>query len=238
MALFVKKFLQTRRRWLLLIIQILIPALFIVITVVSERSRARFADLPRLDIHLDTYKETVTVLHTDSTPNTISQKYQAMFAVDNPMRRLETVNNQAFEEYILEQYKSQLVVVNRAYLVGASIMTKGSSITAWFNNQPFHSAPLAVNLVHNAVLKAELGVDYGIRVANRPMPYTSEVRRQMIQFGGTMGFQLAVNLAFAMAFVAAFYVLTYIRVRFIIFLTNSIIIITLENSSFVIGIPL
>lgn len=210
-ALFVKKFLQTRRRWLLLIIQLLIPALFIVITVLSERSRGRFADLPRLPITYDSYKETVTVLQVDSAPNDIGLQYKAMFADQDPMRRL-TVIDTKLDDYILKEYATQLVVVNRAFVVGATIMENVNSITAWFNNQPFHSAPLAVNMVHNAVLRAKLGTDYGIRVANRPLPYTSEVRRQMIQFGGTMGFQLAVNLAFAMAFVTAFYVLTYIRV--------------------------
>lgn len=214
-ALFTKKFLQTYRRWLLLIIQLLIPTMFIIITVISERSRARFEDLPRLSINFDGYKETVTVLQVDSAVggDEIGRQYQAMFADGNPMRRLSVIETK-LDDYILEQYASQLVVVNRAYLVGATIVGNVDSITAWFNNQPFHSAPLAVNMVHNAVLRARLGEDYGIRVANRPMPYTSEVRRQMIQFGGTMGFQLAVNLAFAMAFVAAFYVLTYIRVSY------------------------
>lgn len=210
-ALFVKKFLQTRRRWPLLIIQLLIPAMFIIITVLSERSRARFADLPRLKINFDSYRETVTVLQVDAAANEIGQQYKAMWADGNPMRRL-TVTESKMEDYILGQYDSQLVVVNRAYLVGATIVGNADSITAWFNNQPFHAAPLAVNMVHNAVLRARLGEDYGIRVTNRPMPYTAEARRQMIQFGGTMGFQMAVNLAFAMAFVSAFYVLTYIRV--------------------------
>lgn len=210
-ALFVKKFLQTRRRWLLLLIQLLIPTMFIIITVLSERSRARFSDLPRLPITFNDYRETVTVLEVDSADNSIGNQYKSLFADANPMRRLEVVDKK-FEDYILEQYDTKLVVVNRAYVVGATILENANSITAWFNNQPFHSAPLAVNTVHNAVLKSKLGKDYGIRVTNAPMPYTSEVRRQMIQFGGSMGFQLAVNLAFAMAFVAAFYVLTYIRV--------------------------
>lgn len=209
-ALFVKKYLQTRRRWLMLLIQISIPAIFIIITVLSERSRDRFSELPRLPFTFEFYKETVTVLQIDSETNDIGIQYKAMF--DDTNHRLLTVIGTSIEDYILDVYKNKLVVVNRAYVVGASILGKANSITAWFNNQPYHAAPLAVNLVHNAVLRARLGEDYGIRVTNSPMPFSSEVRRQMIHFGSTMGFQLAINVAFAMAFVAAFYVLTYMRV--------------------------
>lgn len=203
----------------MLLIQLAIPSIFIMITVLAERSRARFGDLPRLRINFDGYRETVTVLHTDAEGEAIGRHYESMFTAGDTRRRL-TVIGTNMEDYILEQYAKQLVVVNRAYMIGARIVGNASSITAWFNNQAFHSAPLAVNMVHNAVLRAKLGKDYGIGVTNAPMPYTADVRRQMVQFGGTMGFQLAVNLSFAMAFVAAFYVLAYIRVRRILFVCS------------------
>lgn len=104
-----------------------------------------------------------------------------------------------------------LVRINRQYLVGATV-SDANTITAWFNNQPFHAAPLSVGLVHNAVIRARLGEGYGIDVVNEPIPYTPDTRMEMIQLGGSMGFQLAINVGFAMAFVGAFYVLAYIRV--------------------------
>lgn len=104
-----------------------------------------------------------------------------------------------------------LVRLNAQYLVGATIVDD-NMITAWFNNQPYHTAPLTISMVHNAVIRAHLGSDHEIIVKNSPMPFTPDTRLEMIQIGGSMGFQLAVNVGFAMAFVAAFYVLPYIRV--------------------------
>lgn len=79
-------------------------------------------------------------------------------------------------------------------------------------HQAFHTAPLSVSLVHNAVIRTHLGVNHGITVFNDPQPYSIESRLNFLQHGGTMGFQIAVNIGFAMAFVASFYVMSYVKV--------------------------
>lgn len=68
-ALFMKKVLQTVRNWLLMLIQICIPVLFITITVLSERSRAWYYELPPLKVCLQKYLESVTVLDADPNVN-------------------------------------------------------------------------------------------------------------------------------------------------------------------------
>lgn len=104
-----------------------------------------------------------------------------------------------------------MVRVNSRYLAGATIRDP-QRIVAFFNNQPMHTAPLSLSLVHNAVIRAHLGTDHSITVFNQPLPYSADSRMKLLQIGGTMGFQLAVNVGFAMAFVASFYVLSYIKV--------------------------
>lgn len=76
-ALFQKKIIQTYRNWIMLIIQIIIPSAFIIITVLSERTRARFQNLPPLKINLASYEQTVTILETSPTidPNSWERKY-------------------------------------------------------------------------------------------------------------------------------------------------------------------
>lgn len=74
-ALFKKKVIQTMRSWKLLLIQILIPAMFIVITVLAERSSARFTDLPALPIQLGTYLESVSILET--SPNAAPDGFES-----------------------------------------------------------------------------------------------------------------------------------------------------------------
>lgn len=124
---------------------------------------------------------------------------------------MSTINTD-IEDYFLNLAKTILVRLNSQYLMGATI-TGIDTITAWFNNQPYHAAPLTINAVHNAVIRAHLGSDHTITIVNSPLPYTADTRLEMINIGGTMGFQLAINIGFAMSFVAAFYALSYIKER-------------------------
>lgn len=208
-ALFVKKYLQTRRHWLVLLIQICILAMFVFFAVLQIRNDSSLDDLPSRSISIDDYEETVTMLQVDSNTNEIGNQFKAMF-VNKGNHRL-TVIGSSIDDYILD-VSNALVVVNRAYMVGATIAANSNPITAWFNNQPYHTAPLAVNLVHNAVLRARMGENYGIRVANFPMPFTTKVKRNLNKKGG-VGSELAMDVSMAMAFVAALFVLTYIRVK-------------------------
>ncbi len=138
----------------------------------------------------------------------------------NHVHEFEKINEN-FEQYILRLARSMLVRVNSKYLAGATIRDP-HRITAHFNNQPYHTAPLSLSLVHNAVIRAHLGIDHSITVFNKPLEYSTESRIKLLQLGGTMGFQLAVNVGFAMAFVASFYVLSYIKVTsFCIHSTNT-----------------
>lgn len=110
--------------------------------------------------------------------------------------------------------KTILVRLNSQYLTAATVGNyDNDTIIAWFNNQPFHTAPLTMNLAHNAVARAMLGADHSIRVINSPIPFTFDSRMTMLSAGNNMGFQLATNVGFAMAFVSAFYVMSYIKVR-------------------------
>lgn len=85
-------------------------------------------------------------------------------------------------------------------------------VTAWFNNQPYHSIPLSLSLVHTALIRAFLGSEFQITVTNAPLPYNLETQKQQVAIAGQLGIVLAVNTAYAMAFVMAFFVLPYIRV--------------------------
>lgn len=105
-----------------------------------------------------------------------------------------------------------LVRLNARYLAGMSLVND-TQIVAWFNNQPFHTAPLSVNLVHNAVVRAKFGEDYSIHVSNSPLPFRVESTMSLLMAGSNMGFQLATNISFAMAFVSSFYIMFYIKER-------------------------
>lgn len=126
------------------------------------------------------------------------------------------VIDENFTDYILNMAEKYQVRINSQYLAAVSMDTVNGteSIIAWFNNQPFHTAPLTLNLVHNAIVRAFLGRDHSIRIINKPIPFTINSRINFLEAGNNLGFQLASNVGFAMAFVAAFYVMFYIKVGF------------------------
>lgn len=59
----------------------------------------------------------------------------------------------------------------RRYIIGATFH-ENETITAWFNNEPYHSPPLTLEYVLNSIVAVVLGSDYQIHVSNYPLPYT------------------------------------------------------------------
>lgn len=101
---------------------------------------------------------------------------------------------------------------NTRYPIGLTAHENGTMI-AWFNNQLYHTAPISLNLLHNAILKATVGADHSIKVANWPVPFNPISKTLLTMNGDDMGSQLAANMSFAMAFIMAFYALIYIKER-------------------------
>lgn len=203
-ALFRKKYLQTLRHWFLLIVQICIPLIFTTITVISERGRGVFDDLARLRIHPDSYYKPIGVLEVNENQDNYGAEYLQAFT-DIRTTHLD------YGDFVEQNYQKNAFEANNHFLYGATLRYP-NNLTAWFNNQPYHAAPLALKMLYDALLRKECGADWSFEIVNAPRPYTANERTQMNQFGGDMGFQLAVNIDLAMAFVAAFYVLSYIKV--------------------------
>lgn len=110
-------------------------------------------------------------------------------------------------------YNESRYVVDSTHFAAVSFVEDGG-IIAWFNNEAYHTAPLSLNLVHNAVVRAILGDDHSIRVINKPLPFNPNISRP-VDFSDSNEFvalELSVNIGMAMVFVSAFYVIFYIKV--------------------------
>lgn len=172
-AMVLKKVLYSIRNYILLLIQLLIPGFFIIITMLLEDSFQGNKDLPELSINLAQYLETTTtlakgVIESDSAVDKISKSYESLFA-DSPAEQTLSVVQEDFQDHILSQYSKSVSKTNLEFMVGASFSDAG--ITAWFNNQAYHTAPLAINLVNNAILKSFASAVKVINVVNKPLPY-------------------------------------------------------------------
>lgn len=216
-AMFLKKTLYTWRNWVLLLIQILIPVTMVAITVLIGRTFSVGGQLRALPITMDMYTNNPVALlasevtDAQSTGAAILRNYQRMFEDPPTERQLQELpQGTSITDHILGLTNQELVSFNARTLVGLSLQNE--EIVAWFNNQPYHTIPLAMNLAYNALLKTSCA-DCSISITNHPLPFRVESRQEMVQAGNNMGFLLASNIGDSMAFVAAFYIIFYIKER-------------------------
>ncbi|XP_017124894.1 phospholipid-transporting ATPase ABCA3 isoform X2 [Drosophila elegans] len=214
-AMLLKKFLYTWRNKLLLLIQNIMPVFFVVVTILIIETQGTFQELKPITISLTQYPMAVTVLDRSNVPNDtqiaeIATKYEQLALSYGSNYGLEDTGTQGFEDYILELGKTIQVRINARYLVAAT-MAEGN-IIAWLNNQALHTAPLTVNMVHNAIA-TQLNPKIKIQVTNAPLPYTTSTLLSQLSMGTNLGTQLASNLCFCMCFVSSIYILFMIKER-------------------------
>lgn len=206
-----KKFLTSKRSLGLHLIQSLIAVLFICVTILIVRTWEG-RNLPKLELSLNTYSDTRTLLKLDHnlTANSIEGKifgsYKQQFQKD---ATFEIVIDSMIDHY-LKVSKESLIRANSRYLFGASI--EESQITMHFNNRPYHTTPISLGLIHNAILRSFTNKSsIEIKVSNKPLPYRGETMIIITSTSNSLGFQLSFNLGFAMSFVASFFVICYVK---------------------------
>ncbi|XP_017869309.1 PREDICTED: ATP-binding cassette sub-family A member 3 [Drosophila arizonae] len=216
-AMLYKKMLYTYRNKVLFLVQNLLPILFVALTIMVSRSGGTNADLPAIELDLTQYPVAVSVMEAlpgppgSSQGALIAKSYKQLATSYGPAYTLETTGNQSFSDYILELGKTIQLRINARYLVGATIGE--NSITTWLNNQLLHTAPLTLNMVHNAIARALIGENVRIRVTNSPLPFKTETLLVRSQTGAGLGTQLASNIVFCMCFVSTLYILFLINER-------------------------
>lgn len=147
--------LYSVRNYVILLLQFTIPALFIVIAMLTEQMNSGDKDLPQLAISFNEYLQTVTTvergsLASGSPMENIFTNYENIINGLPSIHSLH-VTNADFQDEILEQYRISLSDTNLKFMVGVTF--NSSAIKAWFNNQAYHTAPLAINTINNAILK-------------------------------------------------------------------------------------
>uniref|UniRef100_A0A182NHT5 ABC transporter domain-containing protein n=1 Tax=Anopheles dirus TaxID=7168 RepID=A0A182NHT5_9DIPT len=212
-AMFFKKYLSFVRSWKISSLQILLPMMFVLLVIAIVRFFPNNVVLPPLAITLGSYDRTNTILSTNVRNASIVAAY-ANTVNDAPGAGQHTllVTERNFTEYILEKSTANIRDVDNTYMIGASLDVIHRNYTAWFNNKAYHTAPLALGVLYNALTRT-ICANCSLTVTNRPLPYSSHVRFLRTQSGSNLGFQLAFNTGFAMAFVGALYILYYVRER-------------------------
>lgn len=112
-------------------------------------------DLPALPISFLEYIRTFTVYESqhagDLMPNIITGYKRFFDNLPDNHQLIQVEPGMSFSDKILTEYRKSLSNVNLNYMVGTTF--NDSVITVWFNNQAYHTVPLTINLINNAILK-------------------------------------------------------------------------------------
>lgn len=232
-AMLVKRITNTRRSWLLMSSQLLVPVLLLVIALILIRTLPGPGESPALRLDLSRLPHTVVAYSSDvnASGGRLASAYASYLRDRFHSVRPVYVNNVSGYEvspnvsrYLESEGERSIGTYNHRYAVACemsgdvnrSATDDGAEAkaTVLFNNQGYHSAAISLNTFANALLRRVTGLDnVSLLAINHPMPQTvsEAVRNELTQ--GFEGFGIAVNLQFGMSFLAASFTLFLIRER-------------------------
>ncbi|XP_020809671.1 ATP-binding cassette sub-family A member 3-like isoform X2 [Drosophila serrata] len=213
-ALMLKKIKVTFRNYWLMLIQILLPVVILVLAILNSRGGRIYYELPAMEISPFQYKSSFMVLEDNSTNDQLSPL--AMAYAKHTERygkrcKLLKTGDLGVEDYILGLGKKWNHRLDYAFIAGATMHK--TNTTVWLNNKPLHTAPLTLNIFHNAMARHYLGERAGTYVTNKPLPYSDDTRVLRLSKGQRLGAEIALNLTLCMCFVTAFFAIPIIKER-------------------------
>lgn len=169
MAMLLKKSVSIARSWILLLIQILIPVVFLIISILSERAVGRHKDLPERKLTLDDYDRPVTIVSGSGR-----YKTEYLNILNENKNLYEDIEDKNVYEYIMKKTVETTATVRQRYILATYF--ENNTITAMFNNEPYHSPPLAVTMAMKSIVRSKLNSSYNLHLTNYPLPFTINSR--------------------------------------------------------------
>ncbi|XP_076054127.1 phospholipid-transporting ATPase ABCA3-like [Oratosquilla oratoria] len=220
-AMLVKKAIYTRRNWVLVLVQIIVPVAFLILALEVLRTLPNAAEEPPHNTPaLSTYRGTKTPVQTLGTSQRakgVATAVRGYLGGDNEF--LEVTETEDMNNFLIKKADKDLPFFNLNYMVAMVVESSQKkaeetvNVTAYFNNQPFHVLPLALGLVDNALFRYVTGKpNAAITVTNHPLPRT-DTDKLSTDERQNVGFQVGFNLAFGCSFLTAAFVLFLIRER-------------------------
>nr|XP_031542926.1 ATP-binding cassette sub-family A member 3 isoform X3 [Vicugna pacos] len=204
-AMLLKKATYSWREWKMVAAQVLVPLTCITLALLAINYSSEIFDDPILKLTLGEYGRTVvpySVPGTSRLDQQLSEHLKDMLQAEGQEPR-EVLGD--LEEFLIFRASVEGGGFNERCLVAASFRDVGEHtvVTTLFNNQAYHSPATALAIVDNLLFKLLCGPRASITVSNYPQP-RSTLQAAKDQFNeGRKGFDIALNLLFAMAFLAS-----------------------------------
>ncbi|XP_055460812.1 phospholipid-transporting ATPase ABCA3 [Psammomys obesus] len=214
-AMFLKKAAYSWREWKMVAAQVLVPLTCITLALLAIKYTVEIFDDPPLKLSLNEYGRTVVPFSVPGSSllgQQLSEHLKDMLQAERQEPR-EVLGD--LEEFLVFRASVEGGGFNERCLVATSFKDKGERtvVTALFNNQAYHSPATALAIVDNLLFKLLCGPQASIEISNYPQPRnTQQVAKD--QFNeGRKGFDIALNLLIAMAFLASTFSILAVKER-------------------------
>lgn len=204
-AMLLKKATYSWREWKLLAAQVLVPLACVTLALLAINYSSEVLDDPPLKLCLGEYGSTVVPFSVPGTSRLDQQLVEQLKSVLRAQGQEPREVLGDLEEFLIFRASVEGGGFNERCLVAVSFQDsgKGTEVTALFNNQAYHSPATALAIVDNLIFKLLCGPGASITVSNFPQPRSS-LQAAKDQFSeGRKGFDIALNLLFATAFLAS-----------------------------------
>ncbi|XP_046356672.2 phospholipid-transporting ATPase ABCA3-like [Haliotis rufescens] len=219
-GLFVKKALHTWRNKTITIVQLLLPVAFTIASLaISLVEPGKVALEGPLTFDLAPFKGTF-VTNIDGggpgqLPEAFAFSYSAQFTgTVNKVERVDLLRYHNVSNFFLSRAKDLGVGgYNRKMIIGAQFKSSKEAVGI-YNGQPYHSEPISLSFMMNAILKHFTSQDHSITTINNPLPYQGKTSKGHSVFSILfLGFSVAFCLLFGMAFLTSSFVFFLIKER-------------------------
>ncbi|GFT03289.1 ATP-binding cassette sub-family A member 3 [Trichonephila clavipes] len=216
-ALLEKRILHSYRNWVLTLSQLILPPFFLIITLVMLKTLPKPEDAPPLLLSIDSF-------HGSAVPYDVNANFKHTIKLGEIFASQFTGINQP---HLIDSYKENLTTYllnvaaqdigkyNLHNMVAAQFDAEKNNtfITSLFNNQAYHSPAIALQEVHNAILKYLTNSSFAFEVTNHPLPRSLSDKGKQQQTDMTESYQIAQDIMFGMSFLVASFAIFIIKER-------------------------
>jgi len=229
--MFLKRAIHTFRNFIITGTQLAVPLFFTIMCLVVIKTFPGPHNSPPMSLSIDSLGENVVVysLPDNSSIRPIDSNlgyfYSGQFNYSKATS-VQLVNNQTLYRkdpniinYLLQKADDGVGVYDIKFLVAAGIDRvkddkNGVNITAFFNNQAFHTPAISLAMAANALYQYIFNdSSIGLDVTNHPLPRTTHDKVRDELSADATGFTIAFNIVFGMSFLASSFALFLIKER-------------------------
>jgi ATP-binding cassette subfamily A (ABC1) protein 3 len=214
-AMLVKRLLYSKRYKMAIITQLLLPFVFTLVGLILSKTQPSPGNSPPILLTPDQYEDNYVAFYIDNNlenqdrlnADEMSSFYSSQFTGTKTIPHNVT-KQRDLVDYLHKEWNETGYSFNMKYLVGASFESNrhgNLSVVGWFNNQAFHAVEVALTCIDNAIMGFYSKGKHTINVTNHPLPRTVQQVTDDLNVP-VIGFTIAFNLLFGMAFLASSFV--------------------------------